>query len=88
MLIYNVKLKKKAIFKTSLAIMLIICIGIGFAALYKVLNSFESKENNLIDDSIPSSEVAKLTSENYTNMLKEVHDNIDTYVGQKISFSG
>ena len=41
MLIYNVKLNKKAIFKTSLAIMLIICIGIGFAALYKVLNSFE-----------------------------------------------
>lgn len=88
MLIYNVKLNKKVIFKTVLAIMLIICIGIGFASLYKVLTSFETKENNLIEDTIPSSEVAQLTSENYTNVLKEVHDNIDTYIGQKISFSG
>ena len=88
MLIYNVKLNKKSIFKTALAIMLIICIGIGFVALYRVLASFESKDNNFINDSIPSSEVAQLTSENYTNVLKEVHDDLDTYVGQKISFSG
>lgn len=88
MLIFNIKLNKRKIFKFSLAIMLIICISIGIVALYKILNSVTTKSNNLINDSIPSSEVATLTRENYTNILKEVHDNIDTYVGQKISFSG
>ena len=43
---------------------------------------------NLLDDSIPSSEIAKLTSENYTNILKAVHNDINTYIGQKISFTG
>lgn len=88
MLIYNIKLSKKKIFKSILAIMLIIVIAIGIAALYNVLNSIEKEDNNLIDDSIPSSEVATLTPENYTNILKAVHSDIDTYIGQKISFSG
>lgn len=88
MFICNVKLNKKAIFKTGLGIMAIICIGIAIIAIYNVLSSLEDKENNLIDDSIPYSEVATIKPENYTNILKEVHDDIDTYVGQKISFSG
>lgn len=88
MLIYNIKLDKKIIFKTSLAIMLIICISIGIIALYNVLTSFEKKDNNLIEDTLPSSDIAVLTPENYTNILKAVHDDIDTYIGQKISFSG
>ena len=88
MIICNFKLNKKAIFKTVLGIMTIICISIGIAGIYNVLNSMEQKDNNFVNDSIPSSEVATLTAENYTNVLKEVHNDIDTYVGQKISFSG
>ena len=87
MLIYNLKLSKRTIFKTCLALMLIICIVIGIIALYNILHSID-KNNNLINDTIPSSEVAVLSRENYTNILKQVHDDIDTYIGQKISFSG
>lgn len=29
-----------------------------------------------------------MSTSNYTNVLKTVHDNIDNYVGQKIKFSG
>lgn len=88
MIIYNFKLNKKAIFKTILAVMTIIVLSIGVAGIYNVLSNMEKKNSNLINDSIPSSEVAILTPENYTNILKQVHDNIDTYIGQKISFSG
>lgn len=88
MIICNFKLNKKAIFKTVLGIMIIICLSIGVVAIYNVLAKIEKQNNNLIDDSIPSSEIATLTCENYTNILKQVHDNIDTYIGQKISFSG
>ena len=37
---------------------------------------------------MPSGEIANLTDENYTNVLKEVHENLDTYVGQKICYTG
>ena len=32
--------------------------------------------------------VTKLTAHNYTNVLKTVHDNIDSYVGCQINFTG
>ena len=35
-----------------------------------------------------SGDVAYLTDENYTNILKEVHENLDTYIGQKICYTG
>ncbi len=88
MVIYNIKINKKTIFKTCLAIMTIICLSVAIAGIYNLLNYWENKNDNLIDDSIPSSDIAIIEPENYTNILKEVHENIDTYVGQKISFSG
>lgn len=89
MIIYNVKINKKLIFKSILIIMLIICITLGIVGIYKIYkNISENKEFNLIDDSIPSSEYAVIQKENYTNILQQVHNNIDTYIGQKISFSG
>lgn len=30
----------------------------------------------------------ELNSSNYTNVLKNVHDNLDLYVGQNIKFTG
>lgn len=84
MLIFNIKLNKMRIFKFSLGIMIIICISIGIISLYKILTSVNNK--NVIKDYIPSSEVAILTRENYTNILKQVHDNIDTYIRTKNFF--
>lgn len=42
----------------------------------------------MIGTCLPKNKVSKLTSSNYTNVLKSVHDNVDNYVGVKISFSG
>lgn len=87
MIIYNIKLSKKLIFKTGLAIMFIIAITIGIIAIMNLISSAQ-KENNLLYDSIPSSEIAEIKPENYTNILKSVHEDLNTYIGQKISFSG
>lgn len=32
--------------------------------------------------------VSKISPKNYTNILKSVHENIDSYVGNKINFTG
>ncbi len=37
---------------------------------------------------MPSNKTAYITDKNYTNILKEVHKNLDTYIGQKICYTG
>lgn len=87
MFVYNLKVNKKSIFKIIMILFGIIIISIMFVVGFNIFNEAKH-EKNFIDDSIPSSEVATLTPENYTNILKAVHNDVDTYVGQKISFSG
>ena len=88
MIICNIKLNKRVIFKTGLALMTILAVTVGILSIKNLLDSMLSKENNLIQDTIPSSEIAQIRSEDYTNILKAVHENLETYIGQKISFSG
>lgn len=83
MFVYNVKLNSKSIVKAALVIISIIIVIFFILALYRVFsNSFKVK------DSVPEPDVAYLKVDNYTNVLKSVYENLDTYVGQKISFSG
>jgi len=87
MFIFNVHLSKTKIFKCILAIMAIICIALSGVVIFKMYssnNDFETSNSNCM----PSNEVANLTNENYTNVLKEVHENLDTYIGQKICYTG
>ncbi len=88
MVIYNFKINMKTIIKFILCLMILIAISIGIIAVYNILNKLEKSENTYIEDMVPESGVAKIKPENYTNILKEVHENIETYIGQKISFSG
>ncbi len=83
MFIYNVKFNGKSFVKILL-IIVAIAITIYFAvSAYKIYNnSFKVKDN------IKESDVMYLTSENYTNILKSVHDDVDTYIGKKICFTG
>lgn len=83
MFIYNVKINGKAIVKI-LFVFIAIAITIYFCvSAYKIYNnSFKVK------DGINEPDVIYLTVENYTNVLKSVHEDIDSYVGKKICFTG
>ena len=61
---------------------------IAILGLSQVFTKSNKDNKNLLDDSIPSSEIAQIKPQNYTNILKAVHDNLDNYIGQKIAFSG
>lgn len=80
MFVYNVKLNKGKLFKIIFALMVIIGIGICLFTVYRVI--FKDKT------SAKGNDVYKINSNNYTNVLKSVHDDMNTYIGQKISFSG
>ena len=84
MFIYNVKVNGGKLFKIffTAVVVFIICI-LCFVTL-KVFGG-ASKEN---DSCIPQSAVSTISANNYTNVLKAVHDNIDNYTGIKIHFTG
>ena len=86
MFVCNIKLNKKLILKISLGIMFLIAIIISIFGFFQIIN--KNPEKNYLNDSIPSSEIAQIQPQNYTNILKSVHDNLDSYIGQKIAFSG
>lgn len=84
MFIYNIKLNGKKVAKIALILMTIIILILLFFVAKTILtgNTFSlGKENRGV-------EIQEISPQNYTNVLKEVHENLDTYVGQKIRFSG
>jgi len=83
MFVYNVKLNSKSIVKISLIVISVIVVIFFLLSLYKILSSTFS-----VNDDMPEPDVAYLTAQDYTNVLKSVYENLDTYVGQKINFSG
>ena len=87
MFVYNFKLNRTSMFKLGFIIAGVIFLILFCIAGYKIVSA--SLEGNVkVNDSILQGEVAKLTVDNYTDILKMVHDDLDTYIGQKIKFSG
>lgn len=82
MFVCNFKLNKKAIFKIVFVLFIIIVLIISGISFYRIF--FASRTT---DELAPPS-IANISSQNYTNILKSVHDDLDTYLGQKISFTG
>lgn len=84
MFICNVKIDLKQILKIVfilLFIIIFIMIGIG---IYRVF--FNKKI--VVKDDIKTEKITQLNSGNYTSVLKEVHNNIDEYIGKKIKCTG
>lgn len=88
MFVCNIKLNKKLIFKFSFFFMFLIVIAIFALGIMNIVNKNNNLEFNYLNDSIPSSEITQIKPQDYTNILKAVHENLDNYIGQKISFSG
>lgn len=84
MFIYNLKIDGNKLGKIFLGILLGIIIIITAIVVYRILGNNFFKTN----DDTNSVKVQELTVSNYTNVLKTVHDNIDDYIGMKVSFSG
>lgn len=81
MFVYNIKVNSNKIFKLIFVLILLISLAITGIAIYKTF----IKNGGI---TVKSDDVYTITSNNYTNVLKAVHDNLDNYIGQKISFVG
>lgn len=81
MFIYNVKISSGKFFKFIIALMILIALVITGISIHKTFGNRNTSGSSMSD-------VYNIDANNYTNVLKAVHDNLDNYIGQKISFSG
>ena len=83
MFIYNFKINKNKFFKISIILMIIIVSTVLVASIY---NIFFSRSES--DGCTRNNNIIEITSDNYTNILKSVNENVDSYIGHKIHFTG
>ena len=85
MFIFNLKVNGNKFIKILMAVFAIIVLIITFIICYNLIfnNFFQTNDTSINHDT-----VYELDTKNYTNVLKNVHTNIDKYVGQKIKFTG
>lgn len=84
MFIYNFKINGSRLLKAVIISIIIIALVILSVSTYKLY--YKSKFT--LNDNLPTNSIANIDANQYTNILKEVYENIDTYVGQSINFTG
>lgn len=85
MFICNFKLDKQKIKKYGIISSIVITSLVVVFICYKaVSNTYVFRVN----DEMEAKDVTEISAQNYTNILKSVHDDVDTYIGQKIRFTG
>lgn len=85
MFICNFKINSKKIWKATLITLIIL---ITFLMIFVISKIFNHSENNSSELSLEKNEIIEITSEEYTNFLKDCHENIDSYIGKSIKITG
>lgn len=86
MFIYNLKLNGSKLLRYIVVFLCIIILILCSVAIYKIFGNAFFRER--VTDDLKKGTVNEIDARNYTNILDEVHNNLDLYVGQKIKFSG
>ena len=91
MFLYNLKINGNRLIKFMFIFMLIIILLIFSFGIYKIFfqkQNLKDLEEITLTDTIKTNEIFEISSENYTNILQAVTNNIDSYIGCKIHFTG
>ena len=81
MFVFNVKINKGRLFKIICIIIIILVVLTLFLSMSKIAKKIKS-------NSINANSILEIKSNDYTNFLKDCHDNIDKYVGKRVKISG
>ena len=86
MFIRNFKMNGIKIYRIIFIIMIILLVFILIKVFCIVFNG--AWNSGINQSCIPQNNVYKISPNNYSNILKAVHENIDKYIGTKINFTG
>lgn len=84
MFVFNVSVKKNKIQKFIIGFIVLVFI----CALLLLICSLKNKSKAVYVKDDFKQDIAELTPENYTNLLKSSYEDMNTYIGKKIKFSG
>ena len=85
MFIFNFKINGNRTAKIFMGCLCVIILILTIFICYRVIFNNFFKTN---DSYLPKDTVYDISASNYTNVLQQVHNDINTYVGQKIHFIG
>lgn len=85
MFIYNVKINGGIALKMIIVILSIFMLIVFGISIYRI---FFTNGKFSVDDRVVAQEITEITPENYTNILQAVHDDLESYMGKKIKFTG
>lgn len=93
MFVFNMKVNGNKFCKFIFGLLILITLCLFALSVYNIFRSIYTSNNtsadiSTVNDSIPIADTSEISSANYTNVLKQIHDDLDNYIGRKISFVG
>lgn len=85
MFICNLKINGGRALKIIIVVLSLFMLFVFGISIYKIF--FTSGKFN-VNDKLKAKNITELDAKNYTNILQAVHDDIDSYEGMKIKFTG
>ena len=85
MFICNLKINGGMALKIIIVVLSIFMLVVFGISIYKI---FFTSGKFVVKDKIIAKEITEIQTDNYTNILKTVHDDPDSYIGMKISLTG
>jgi len=85
MFVYNFKIKKPSGLQIVFIFAIIVAIIFFIIAAYRI---FKATNIFKTEDELSASNIYEITNTNFTNILKTVHDNVDSYIDQKVHLVG
>lgn len=83
--IYNIKINGGKVLKIIIILLSLFMLIVFLFSIYKI---FFSSGKFFVKDRIEQNEIKEINADEYTNILQAVHDDLDSYIGLKIKFSG
>lgn len=87
MFVCNIKMNSSCVKKIVVVLVVLILLAVFAFVGYRF---YDSTSKVMVNDEIPSAQSSQIevNSNNYTDILKDSHENIDKYVGKSIKFTG
>ena len=83
--IYNIKINGGKALKIIIILLSLFMLIVFLFSIYKI---FFSSGKFFVKDRIEQNEIKEINADEYTNILQAVHDDLDSYFGLKIKFTG
>lgn len=85
MRIYNIKINGGLALKIIIFLLSLFMLIVFLLSIYRI---FFTSGKFFVKDKVTPNDITEIDPDNYTNILQAVHENIDSYIGLKIKFTG